>query len=107
MFQDFRITQPLPEETFWGTANTVVVSWGTSTPLLPNMSVRVYIDGQLQANTQDNMFAVTLDRGEHQVYAELLDDRGRRVVASPTVTFFVKQNAVGFNRPAAAPKNAN
>ena len=108
MFKDFHITRPSQEETFWGTANSVVISWGSSTPLLPGMSVRLFIDGQSQANAQNGMYAVTLDRGEHQVYAELLDARGRRVVTSPTVTFFVKQHSIGFNQPATVrPANAN
>ena len=105
MFKDFHISRPSHEETFWGTANSVVISWVSSKPLLPGMSVQVYIDGQRQADGQDGMLAVTLDRGEHQVYAELMDARGRRVVTSPTVTFFVKQHSIGFNRPSAASNN--
>jgi len=31
----------------------------------------------------------------------LFDARGRRVVTSGSVTFFVKQHSVGFNRPQA------
>ncbi len=32
LYGDFQITRPLPEETFWGTANTVVVTWSSKTP---------------------------------------------------------------------------
>ena len=39
-YGDFKIIQPQNEETFWGTANTVTVSWGSSQPLLPDMSRR-------------------------------------------------------------------
>lgn len=107
MYKDFRITSPAEEETFWGTENTVVVSWASSTAILPDMSVRLFIDGQQQGNTQDGMLAATLDRGEHKVYAELLDSRGRRVVTTPTVTFFVQQNSVGFNQPQATQHRGN
>lgn len=107
MYRDFKITRPKPEETFWGTANQVVVSWGSSEPIAPSMSVRLYVDGQLQTGSGGDMMALTLDRGEHQIYAELLDARGRRIATSDTVTFFVKQHSVNFNGAQAAPKARN
>ncbi len=103
MYRDFRITRPQAEETFWGTGQQVVVSWGASAPLQAGMSVRLLVDGQPQADTQQSMLALTLERGEHRVQAELRDNRGRRVVISEPVTFFVKQNSVNFNRPATNP----
>ena len=103
LYRDFRITQPAPEETFWGTGNTVVARWDSSTPITPEMSVRLFVDGQPQAAAQQGMAALTLDRGEHTIYAELLNERGRRIVTSATVTFFVKQYSANFNRPAPVP----
>jgi hypothetical protein len=98
-FRDFRITQPQHEETFWGTGNTVVVSWGSSQPISPEMSVTLFVDGQGQKAPGAGGVTLTLDRGEHQVYAELRDGRNRRIVTTDTVTFFVKQHSVNFNRP--------
>jgi len=103
MYSDFTITRPAPEETFWGTANQVVVSWASANPFQPGMTVRLFVDGQLQPGDGEDMRALTLDRGEHTVYAELLDARGRRVATTASVTFFVKQHSVGFNRPEAVP----
>jgi len=99
MYSDFSITQPQNEETFWGTANTVVVGWGSTTPPAPDMSVRLFVDGQPQAVPSTGSVSLTLDRGEHEVYAELLDARNRRIVVTDTVTFFVQQASVGFNNP--------
>lgn len=104
-FRDFRITQPQQEETFWGTANTVVVSWGSSQPIPPDMGVVLYVNGEGQRAPATGGVTLTLDRGEHQVYAELRDARNRRIVTTETVTFFVKQHSVNFNRPAATPHN--
>lgn len=103
-FADFRIIQPAQEETFWGTANSVVVSWGSSQSAPPELSARLYVDGQPQDVPVSGSVTLTLDRGEHQVYAELLDARKRRVVTTDTVTFFVKQHSVNFNRPAVRPQ---
>ncbi len=98
-YQDFRITQPAQEETFWGTANTVVVAWGTAQPVPPELQARLFVDGVAQSVPASGSISLTLDRGEHQVYAELLDARGRQIVATEKVVFFVKQASVGFRRP--------
>ena len=39
MYSDFSITQPQNEETFWGTANQVTVSWGSAQALQDGMRV--------------------------------------------------------------------
>ncbi len=105
LYKDFHITRPLAEETFWGTANTVVVSWGSSAALKPGMQVRVFVDGTAQEGAQDGMLALTLDRGEHTVYADLLDDKGRKVVSTEKVTFYIKQESVGANAPRPTPRH--
>lgn len=102
-FSDFRITQPQPEETFWGTANKVVVGWGASEPIPPEMNVMLYVNGQAQKVPGTGGVTLTLDRGEHQVYAELRDARNRRIVTTDTVTFYVKQYSANFGRPAPSP----
>jgi hypothetical protein len=104
-FSDFRITQPQNEETFWGTANSVVVSWGSSKPMLPDMSVVLYVDGEGQKAPATGGVTLTLDRGEHKVYAELRDGKNRKIVTTGSVTFFVKQNSQNFNRSRPGPQN--
>lgn len=103
LFSDFSITRPLPEETFWGTANTVVVTWASSQQILPGMKVMLYVNGKAQEAPPEGGVSLTLDRGEHQVYAELRDERNRRIISTDPVTFFVKQNSVNFNRPGINP----
>jgi hypothetical protein len=104
-FQDFRITQPQNEETFWGAQNTVVISWGASQPVPENMKVTLYVDGQRQEAPASGSVSLAFERGEHQAYAELRDARNRRIVVTPTVTFFVKQHSANFNRPVPTPRN--
>jgi hypothetical protein len=45
----------------------------------------------------DRFAALALERGEHKVHAELLDDRGQRLVNTETITFYVKQSSVRTN----------
>ena len=104
-FRDFRIIQPQNEETFWGTQNTVVISWGASQPIPDHMNVVLYVDGQRQDAPASGSIGLAFERGEHQAYAELRDARNRRVVTTPAVTFFVKQHSANFNRPVPAPRN--
>jgi len=98
-FRDFSITKPEQEQTFWGTANTVFISWGSSEAIPPEMSVMLFVDGKGQKAPATGGVGLTLERGEHQVHAELRDERDRRVVTTKTVTFFVKQHSQNFNRP--------
>ena len=104
-FRDFRITRPLQEETFWGTENAVVVTWASSQAIDPNLSVMVFVDGKPQKAPASGGVSLSLERGEHQVYAELRDERNRRIVTTETITFFVKQWSQNFNRPAISPRN--
>jgi hypothetical protein len=94
---DFRILQPQPEETFWGTGNEVTVSWGSDAEVPPGLTARLYVDGDAQAVAAVGSMTLTLDRGEHSVYVELLDERKRRVLTTSTVRFFVKQGSALFN----------
>ena len=105
MFRDFRIIQPQKEETFWGTENRVTVSWGASQPFLEDMRVVVYVNGEGRDGPPSGSLDLTLDRGEHQVYAVLRDPMNRRVLATETVTFFVKQFSENFSRPRPQPRN--
>jgi len=103
LYRDFAITQPQNEETFWGTANTVVVGWGGSAPVQPGMTVSLYVDGVAQDVTGTNSISLTLDRGTHTVRVELFNGGKRPLVSSPTVTFFVKQASIGLRSKPAIP----
>lgn len=104
-FRDFRITQPQHEETFWGTSNSVVISWGASQAIPDSMTVVLFVDGQLSEAPASGSVSMTFERGEHQAYAELRDAADRRIVTTQAVTFFVKQHSAHFNRPVPTPRN--
>lgn len=99
MYRSFRISRPEPEETFWGTENTVVVAWETGEALQEGMSVRFNIDGKPQPASVENMMGITLDRGTHTVSAALLDAGGNSIMTTDTVTFYVHQQTVRGNGP--------
>jgi hypothetical protein len=98
MYRDFQVLVPQPDQTFWGTANVVVVSWGAGAPFEDGMSVTVVVNGQNYDAEPSGNLPVTLDRGEHEVYAVLQDERGRRIATSETVRFYVKQATRNIRR---------
>jgi hypothetical protein len=81
------------------------VAWGSAQPVPAELSARLYVDGEAQSVPTSGSVSLTLDRGEHQVFVELLDARNRRIIATEQVTFFVRQASVGFNPAAPAPRN--
>ncbi len=107
LYRDFRITRPLPEETFWGTANSVVVTWDSSTPLTPDLSVRLFVDGKAQEAPLTGGVSLILDRGEHNVSAELRDAGNRRIIRTESVTFFVQQGSRNIRRSGNIPSSGS
>lgn len=107
LYRDFRIIQPQNEETFWGTANTVVVSWGSTEPVAEGMRAILYVNGEARDVPAAGSVSLTLERGEHNVRVELRDAGNRRVTTTETVTFFVKQHSANFglSRSTALPHN--
>jgi hypothetical protein len=103
-YRDFRIMQPQNEETFWGTGNQVTVSWGASEPIPAGFEVFLFVNGGRIDTQGGSSVTLTLDRGTHQVYAELRDDRKRVIKKTDTVTFYIKQYSQNFNQPRPTPR---
>lgn len=98
-YRDFRLVSPQPEENLWGTGNDAVAAWETRYALQEGMQVTFVLDGESKEPTTDTSMTLgDLDRGEHVVYAELRDARGRFVARTDPVTFYVKQYSQNFNR---------
>lgn len=97
LYRDCHISRPEPEETFWGTGNAVVLAWECSEPLREGLSMRFNIDGAAQTASGENMMGVTLDRGAHTVSATIIDERGRPLFNTDTVTFYVHQASIRNN----------
>jgi hypothetical protein len=87
-----------------GTSNEAVIAWDTRYALRQGMSVTIFIDGVAEEPTTSPLLnLVKMDRGAHEVYAELRDSRNRRVASTEKVTFNIQQNSIRFRNRRRAP----
>jgi hypothetical protein len=104
MYRDFAIVAPQSEESIWHPDAPVTVAWSTGAPLQMGMKARVSVDGQVQATTTERVVPVAnLERGEHTVTADLLNDRNQKVATAEPIIFFVRRPGLNNNRPRPAP----
>jgi hypothetical protein len=96
-YRDFSLVSPSYDQIFSGTGNVATVAWSTRYHLQPGMHVVLYIDGEAQPPITSTMINTPrLNRGEHEVYAELIDSRNRRIASTEPVKFFIQQPSVNF-----------
>ncbi|MBL4773806.1 MAG: DUF4124 domain-containing protein [Alcanivoracaceae bacterium] len=94
-FDDFIISNPIDNETIWGTGGNVSVSVFINGKLPPNYRIKFYLDdlphGKVKSNSQ---LIADVERGEHTLYAQVIDDFTRKVIrTSPKITFYIKQQS--------------
>ncbi|WP_242457991.1 DUF4124 domain-containing protein [Halomonas sp. YLGW01] len=100
-YSTFRIASPGDEQTLpTGYAGNVQVEVAIEPALREDHRVRLLLDGRLsQSALHSDAFMLTnLDRGEHQLVAELLDADGRVRHRSEPVTLFVQRASVNLPR---------
>ncbi|GEM_PF-285826 len=100
-YSTFRIASPTNEQTLpTGYAGNVQVELSIEPALRDDHRVRLLVDGQVsQSAMHSSVFMVTgLERGEHQLVAELLDADGRVRHSSEPVTLFVQRASVNLPR---------
>lgn len=96
-WRGFSIRSPAPEENIWGTGSDLTVELELPQPLGREMSIVVYLDGEAQEPVRDPEFEITdIERGEHEIRAELLGRAGRLLASTESVTFYMKQSSTNF-----------
>ena len=96
-YRDFAIVSPTQGQTIWSTGNETSIAWNTRYRLQRGMNVIIYVDGAALPPTTVTVTTVgPLYRGEHNVRAELIDARNRRIASTKPITFHIKQYSVNF-----------
>lgn len=85
------ITQPESNATIRDNSGSVFVSGGIKPIFKRGFKVQLRLDGKIYEKPQTHsMFALrNIDRGEHQIKLELLDEKGKVIASSDTVTFYM------------------
>lgn len=94
-FENFAISSPTNEESIWGTGGNLSVSVNLESKLPVRYRIKFYLDniphGRVKSNTQ---LIADVERGEHTVYATVIEARSRKVIkTTPKVTFYLKQHS--------------
>lgn len=85
------IIQPEDQSTVRDNTGSVYVSGRISPMFKRGLRVRLLVDGQSQSDSQNNTVFILRDieRGEHKLQLELLDQNGKIIATSPTSTFYL------------------
>lgn len=100
------ILAPAAGETLWNIGGQLAVELAIEPPLAAGHELRVYLDDQRVADElRGTQFTLSeVYRGEHRLRAAIVDARGRELVASETVVFYVQQASIqNPNRPSPRP----
>lgn len=90
------ITQPKDSETIRDNTGSAYVSGRIKPVFKQGHKIQLYLDGKPYEKPQTQaMFVLrNVDRGEHQVKMELINDKGKVIASSDEVTFYMHRASV-------------
>lgn len=85
------ITQPQPEETVRDNTGSVYINGNVSPRFQRGHQIQLIFNGKPHGQPQRKALFVLreLDRGEHHIQLELLDQNGKLIATSPVTTFYL------------------
>lgn len=100
-YQSLLIKSPQNEESVRDNEGIVKVTVDIAPTLRKGDLVQLYLDSRKIGPPQDDLTFIlnNVDRGEHQLSAEVVDKQGKAIMKSPSVTFFMLRILVPKNRP--------
>ena len=90
------INSPLENATIRDNTGSLYISGGVKPKFQKDYTVQLYLDGKPYKDPQGySMFSLhNIDRGEHKIKMELIDDKGKVIASSKSVTFYMHRAAV-------------
>lgn len=91
------IVSPAEGETLWNIGGELNVELAIEPQLANGHQLRIFLDGNQVAGVPQGPSQFTIGevfRGERQLRASVVDERGRELVSSATITFYVQQTSV-------------
>lgn len=105
-YDSLTIQSPGQDETLWNIEGQLNVSAAVQPDLQPDHTLQVYLDGQALPPADPGATSLTVSevyRGQHSLRAVILDSAGAVLAESPSVSFYVRQNALGPKNTRARP----
>jgi hypothetical protein len=95
-YELLEITSPAQEEVLWNIEGQLRVSLRMNPPLRPGHDLRLLLDGNPQEMPAGSTEIQLTDvfRGVHTLKAEVANEAGTVLIASPTTTFMVRQTSI-------------
>ncbi|MEE9492814.1 MAG: DUF4124 domain-containing protein [Gammaproteobacteria bacterium] len=101
-YSRIQIVIPGQEETIWDNSGAFRMQVSIEPELQTDLGHKIlfFLNGskQGQASVRDSIRLVNVSRGEHSVYARIVDEKGETIKQSDAVTFFLQRQSV--NHPA-------
>ncbi len=90
-YETITIVQPSPEETIWDNQGNLSVAVSVVPGLQSGDTLEIFIDDKKQGQSQEaTMVQLTgILRGEHRVFAQIVDGSGNIIASSEPVIFFL------------------
>lgn len=90
------ITQPENNSTIRDNSGSVYIAGGIKPVFQRGYRIQLYLDGKPHKKPQTHsMFSLrNIDRGEHQIKMDLIDDKGKVIASSEQITFYMHRASV-------------
>ena len=94
-YDSLAISKPEPDENIWGTGGNVTVSVNLEKKIPRKYRLKFFLDGKPHGRVKSNTQLIAdVERGEHTVYAQLINAHSRKVLKTTNkVRFYVKQQS--------------
>ena len=91
----FIMTSPAPGSTLWGTGGNVLASVNSDVNIANNHRIKFFLDGSPHGMVKSNSQLIAdVVRGEHKIYAQLIDTNTRAVIkTTEVITFYLMQKS--------------
>jgi len=94
-YTEFKILAPSPGETFRNNGGKVAFRFALAPGLRVDDQLRLFMDGSAVVEGHTTSMSLdNVDRGEHTVYAEVVDKRGKSVARSGAVHFYLHRTSI-------------
>ncbi len=93
---EISINIPKNNATIRDNSGTIYISGGIKPRFKPGLEVQLLLDGESHQKPQKHsIFSLrNVDRGEHQIKMLLLDEKGKVIASSESVTFYMQRASV-------------